>query len=313
MAKLQHISAQTIVGKLNWKSTVRALAAGHKTVQPVLADQLLQSKENSLLSRSAWIDGLGVGVKSVTVMAENAVRNLPTVQGAMLVFDDATGAPRALIDSDVVTYWKTAGDSVYAASLLARPDSRRLLIVGAGVVAESLLRAYCEIFPDINAIKIWNRTSASAERLASKLKSEGFAVEATADLASTASNSDIICTATMATEPILQGDWINSGTHIDLIGAFRPDMREADDQLLQKGRLFVDCRATTIEHIGELMIPLASGAIAPADVLGDLYDLNQCTQGRTDASDITIFKNGGGAHLDLMTANLIIQMASNDN
>lgn len=111
----------------------------------------------------------------------------------------------------------------------------------------------------------------------------------------------------MTHDPILLGDWVRPGTHVDLIGAFKSDMREADDALLKKSRLFVDCRETTLDHIGELMIPLASGAISKTDILGDLYDLASGVPGRVGETDITVFKNGGGAHLDLMTARELLR------
>lgn len=310
MPTLNYISAPDIAGKLSWSDIVDALVLGHKGAKPELGDQFLTRKADTLLSRSAWIDGLGIGVKSVTVMPDNAVRGLPSVHGAMLVFDDQTGQIRAVIDSNIVTYWKTAGDSVYGAKLLARPDSQRLLILGAGVLAESLVRAYCEIFSSLDTIHVWNRTGSRAEALCERLRSEGFPIHAVADLPAVAGQADIMCTATMAVEPILRGEWVAPGTHVDLIGAFRADMREADDLLLQKGRLFVDSRETTLNHIGELMRPIASGAINVSDVLADLYELTAGESGRRSDADITVFKNGGGAHLDLMTANVIIKAAT---
>jgi ornithine cyclodeaminase len=225
----------------------------------------------------------------------------------MLFFDDRTGRLLAVLDSDLVTAWKTAGDSVLGARLLARPDSRRLLILGAGTVAASLVRAYGEIFAGLDEILIWNRTGARAEELARALAAEGYPVRATPDRAEAAAVADIIAAATMSQDPVLEGAWVRPGTHVDLIGAFTPAMREADDQLISAASLFVDCRETTIEHIGELMLPLASGVIRREDVLGDLYNLVAGEAGRRAPEDITVFKNGGGAHLDLMTAGLILE------
>lgn len=307
---LKIVTHKTVAGKLSWADIIKALREGHQLAKAEITDQVLSRDQDTLLSRAAWIDGLGFGVKSVSIMASNASIGLPTVQGAMLVFEDRAGVLEAVIDSDLVTQWKTAGDSALGAKLLARADSQRYLIVGAGVVAENLAHAFHETFPAIKQIEVWNRTHSKAVALAEKLANDGLPASAVDDLPAACGRADIISTATMSKVPILNGNWIGQGTHVDLIGAFRKDMREADDALLQKGRLFVDSVDTTINHIGELMIPLSTGAIARSDVLADLYDLVAGQNGRKSAEEITIFKNGGGAHLDLMTAKRILQAAA---
>jgi len=295
--------------KLTWTLIVEALRAGHRLPRAEISDQFLYRSKDTLLSRAAWIDGLGFGVKSVSVMPENAARKMPTVQGAMLVFEDVYGTPTALIDSDLVTKWKTAADSALGAKLLARPDSATLVVIGAGKVAFNVIHAYREIFPSIKDIAIWNRNPKKAEQLVEELGHLGVATRAHPDLKQAVASADIISCATMAHEPVLKGEWVRPGTHVDLIGAYKSDMREADDKMLQIGRLFVDSRDTTVHHIGELMIPLASGAISETDILGDLYDLVAGAPSRLESQDITVFKNGGGAHLDLMTAKAILQLA----
>ena len=137
-------------------------------------------------------------------------------------------------------------------------------------------------------------------------------IETSDDIALSASTADIISTATMAHEPVLKGKWVKPGTHIDLIGAFTSDMREADDFLMSSGSIFVDSRATTIEHIGELTIPISNGIISKNDIIGDFYDLIPSSKGGRKSNDeITIFKNGGGAHLDLMIAKYLIEISNN--
>lgn len=303
------IDRESIGDRLTWQGIVEALRAGHLMPRAKISDQFLTRSQDAFVSRAAWIDGLGFGVKSFSVIAENTSRGLPSVQGAMLVFEDEGGRIEAIIESDLVTEWKTAGDSVLGAQLLARPDAKSLLIVGAGVVAASLVRAYSAMFPGIERIAIWNRTAEKATQLASLLREHEYPVEAAADLAAACRTADIVSSATMARDPVLRGEWIVQGTHVDLIGAFKSDMREADDLLLQRGRLFVDSRETTIGHIGELAIPIAAGAITERDVLGDLYDLVTGDVGRKTEEEITIYKNGGGAHLDLMTAKHILAVA----
>jgi ornithine cyclodeaminase len=300
MAPVPFVAAEDVEGRLDWLAMVEALAAGHRGPRPALGDVFVARGPDTLLTRAAWIDGLGAAVKAVTVMPGNAARGLASVQGALLVFDDATGTLEAVIDSDLVTRWKTAADSLLGARLLARPDSRRLLILGAGSVAASLVEAYRAGFPGVE-VALWSRTPAAARALADRL-----GATAVPDLPEAVAQADIIATATMATEPILQGAWLRPGQHLDLIGAYRPDMREADDACLTRARIFVDSYETTLSHIGELKDPLARGVISRADVLGDLRALVAGEAGRRIPEEITLFKNGGGAHLDLMTGRAIL-------
>jgi len=295
------LTREAVEPLLDWLDLSDALLAGHRLAVPQVEDVLMARGDDRLLSRAAWIDGMGLGVKSVTITPGNAARGLPSVQGAMLVFDDETGSIEAVIDNALITRWKTAGDSLLGARLLARPDAQHLLIVGAGSVAASLIEAYRAWKPGL-AITLWARRPEAAEALAARYP--GVAVAT--DLAAAVAAADIVSTCTMAKEPVLKGAWLRPGQHLDLIGAYTPQMREADDAAIGAGRLFVDSRATTIHHIGELMIPLANGTITEADVLGDLRDLAAGAPGRRSGDEITIFKNGGGAHLDLMTARVIL-------
>ena len=292
---IPYIKAEHV--KLDWAQIVAALQRGHRQAAPKISDQFLHRGRDTLLSRAAWIDGLGVAVKSVTVFPDST----PSVQGAMLVFNDTSGAVEAVIDSALVTKWKTVADSLLGAQFLARPESKRLLIIGAGTVAEGLAEAYPVLFPGLE-IEVWNRSADKAKALAARAPH----IKAVADLAAAVERADIISTATMAKTPVLNGAWLQAGQHLDLIGAFTADMREADDLALQRSRIFVDSVETTLRHIGELMIPLASGAISQRDILGDLYDLAKGAQGRENEADITLFKNGGGAHLDLMVGREIL-------
>lgn len=299
-AAVPYITAADVEGRLDWLAMTAALAAGHRRALAGIDDSFLRRGVDTLLSRSAWVEGLGVAVKSVTVMPDNPASGRPAVQGALVLFDDRTGAVEAVIDSALVTYWKTAADSLLGARLLARPDSRRLLILGAGALAESLVAAYRAGFPGIQ-IAIWNRTEARARDLAARC-----GAEVATDLAAAVGVADIVATATMSPDPVLSGAWLRDGQHVDLIGAYRADMREADDLALTRSRIFVDSRETTLGHIGELRDPIARGVIAPGDVAGDLYEVVAGTAGRRSSAEITLFKNGGGAHLDLMTARAIL-------
>ncbi len=292
---------------VTWEGSVDALRAGHMRPRAQLGDLFQGPTDRTLLTRAAYIDGLGYGVKAVTVFDQNPRAGLDTVQGAMMFFEPEHGTLRAVIDARIVTELKTAGDSVLGALSLARPDSSRLLIVGGGTLARNLVKAYGASFPQLETILIWTRRPEQAEALAREMAEAGYPVVAVTDLAASAAAADIISTATMAREPVLQGGWIRSGTHVDLIGAYKADMREADDALIAGSRLFVDSRESTLSHIGELAIPLENGLIKAEDVLGDHYDLAQGLIGRLSPEDITVFKNGGGAHMDTMIAAYIAQ------
>ena len=298
----------TVIGpevepRLDWLALTEALIDGHTRPRAELADVFLTRGDDTLLSRAALIDGLGSLVKTATVYPGNPARGLAAVNGAASLFDDTTGQLEALVDFHLLTRWKTAGDSLLAARLLARPSSHRITLVGAGTVARSMAAAYGRLFPAAR-FTVWSRTHANARALADEIGGE-----ATPDLEGAVRNADILCTATIAREPLIRGDWLQPGQHLDLIGAFRADMREVDDTALARARLFVDSRATTIEHIGELKDPIARGVIGPGDIVADYYDIAAGRFARGSDDEITIAKNGGGAHLDLMTARYLLDRA----
>ena len=294
------ISYQDCDPILSWKGLTNAIRLGHELNKAEISDTFLYRRDDTLLSRSAWIDGMGIAIKCATIFPGNKNLKKPAINGAVNLFDDKTGQLSAVIDFHLVTKWKTAGDSILAAKLLARPNSRNILILGAGTVAYSLRQAYGDIFPDAH-FSIWNRTPERAEKFAANFPN----TMTVNDLEKAISNADIISAATMSSEPLINGKWLKPGQHIDLIGAYRSDMREADDTTLKRSKIFVDSFETTIDHIGELKIPIASTAIEREDVLSDFYNIKEFYRSSDD--EITLFKNGGGAHLDLMTAHFILQ------
>lgn len=304
-----HISYDAGVRAMDWSGAVDALRSGHLLPRPQQGDLLLGPRDRTLLNRAAYVEGLGFAVKAETCFTENGRRGLPSIQGSLLYFDANDGALLATIESRLVTEFKTAADSVLGAKLLARPDSRHIVIVGAGQMAYTLAKAYIASFPSLERISVWARRHEQARVLANSLQGFGINAFAEYDLAATLKTADIVSCATMAREPLLLGQWICSGTHIDLVGAFTPEMREADDALILRGRVFVDFFDTTIDRVGELTQPMAAGVIGRDHILGDLYSMLQ--EGheslRTEKDQITVFKNGGGAHLDLMIAAYIFQ------
>ena len=284
---------------LTWAGLLDAFEAGHRLPKPDIKDLFVYRGPDTILDRAAWIDGLGALVKVATVVPGNAQRGLPTINGSVTLYDDKTGILTALVDFHLVTKWKTAGDSLLSARRLARKDAKNFLLVGAGAVSRSMVQAYSSIFPEAR-FTVWNRSRPAAEAM-------GLPVAD--DLETAVKQADVICSATMATAPLIKGDWLQPGQHLDLIGAYKPGMREVDDAAMARARLFVDSRETTIHHIGELIEPLKSGAIPEDHIVADFYDDPALYTRRSD-DEITIAKNGGGAHLDLMTASYIAAMWS---
>ncbi len=284
---------------LDWIELTDTLAVGHTLPKAEIGDTFLYRGADTMLSRSAWIDGLGLAVKTATIFPDNPKAGQPMINGSVSLFSDQDGTISGLIDFHLVTKWKTAGDSLLAARRLARPDSKQILIVGAGTVGRSLIEAFSAGFPDAR-FSIWNRTTSKADELAAEFSH----VTPAPDLETAVGAADIIVSATMSTGPVIKGDWLQPGQHLNMIGAYRPDMREADDTALQRSKIYADSFDTTLDHIGELKIPLETGAITRSDVLADYYDMAAFQTQSND--DITLFKNGGGAHLDLMTSRYIL-------
>ena len=286
----------------DWEALIAALAEGHRMPPALVDDAAAAVGPNTVQARVALVPGLGAATKTFTVRPANPARGLPTVQGVMVLFDADAGAPAALIDSAAVTNRKTVADSLLGARLLARPDARTLAIVGTGSVARALIGGYAAAFPQLAEIRVWGREPAKAAAVAALHPKARPAPS----LAEAVRGADVISAATASPTPLIEGADIDPGAHVDLIGAYRADMREADDTLLRRGRLFVDSRETTIGRIGELVIPMAAGVISAADVQGDLYDLVQGRARRCARDEITVYKNGGGAHLDLMIATALL-------
>ncbi|MFG6498895.1 ornithine cyclodeaminase family protein [Sulfitobacter sp. 1A13191] len=299
MTDIPNISFDAGEALLDWIALTDALATGHDLPKAEIGDTFLYRGKDTLLSRAAWIDGLGMAVKSATIFPGNPDREVPMVNGGVSLFDDETGTLSAIVDFHLVTKWKTAGDSLLAARRLARPDSENILIVGAGTQGRALHAAYSAAFPQAR-FTVWNRTPKNAEAMAAELK-----INVATDLEQAVRAADIVTSATMSTDPLIKGDWLQPGQHVDLIGAYRPDMREVDDTALLRARVFVDSFDTTIGHIGEINIPLEAGTITRDHLVADYYELGAFTRQSDD--EITLFKNGGGAHLDLMTANHILE------
>jgi alanine dehydrogenase len=313
---MQIIDAERVHRILDYPALVDALDAGHREgVDAVERSLLAQPGEHGatdhLLVWPAWQRGRALGVKVVTSFPANpAARGLPTVHAQYLLFDGESGAPRALIDGIALSLRKTAADSALGARYLARTDAATLLMVGAGAQAPHQIMAHLAVRPSIRRVLLWNRTRERAEGLAAHLALPGIAPEVVEDLAGAVSEAGVVCCATGATTPLIRGEWLRPGTHLDLVGGFTPQMREADDEAVRRSRVYVDSRRFTVHDCGDVAGPIASGALTEADIVADLFELARGERpGREHADEITLFKNGGGGHLDLMTARFVADRA----
>jgi ornithine cyclodeaminase/alanine dehydrogenase-like protein (mu-crystallin family) len=264
--------------------------------------------EATLLLMPAWT-GKGannfIGTKVVTVFPENVARGQASVSGTYLLMRGESGEPLAAIDGRVFTLWRTAAASALAARFLAREDAERLLMVGAGALAPYLIRAHASV-RRLRKIAIWNRTRERAERLAAEFSLTGFDASAADDLEHAVRAADIVSCATMSASPLVQGHWLSPGTHLDLVGGFKPTMREADDEALKRAHLYVDTRGGALKEAGDIVDPLKRGVILETDIRGDLFDLCRGrVKGRESGDEITLFKSVGTAIEDFATAMLI--------
>ena len=230
----------------------------------------------------------------------------PAVHASVLAVDRVSGAPLAVIDGEALTLRRTAAASALAARSLARPDARRLLLVGCGRLAGWMARAHAALRPDVQ-VAVWGRRAESSRWLADLLRQEGLAAEAVHDLPQAVAQADIVCCATTSTEPLVQGDWLRPGTHLDLVGGFRPHMREVDDAAVAAARVVVDTYAGALAEAGDLTQPLARGVIARTHIVAELAELLRGERaGRLGPGDITLFKSVGTALEDLAAAECVL-------
>jgi ornithine cyclodeaminase len=282
-------------------------------VQPVRHHHTVERPDGAdatLLLMPAWSDlkatGTSdnghIGIKIVTVSPDNNTIGKPAVMGNYLLLDARTGEPQALIDGQKITVWRTACASALAASYLARENAETHLIVGAGALSVHLAKAHQAVRP-IKRVLLWNRTAANAAKIADQLHSEGIDAQVVEDLDAAQAQADIISCATLSTVPLVKGALLKPGTHVDLVGAFTPAMRESDDEAMSRSRVYVDTRAGATNEAGDIVQALQSGALREDAIIGDLFDLTRdAAKGRQSADEITLFKSVGAALEDLAAA-----------
>ena len=313
---LRVITAADIAAALTYPALVEALKdafRGDITVPLRHHHTVPQPGRGSatLLLMPAWSAGEPaerfLGCKIVTVFPDNAAAAQPSLHGSYLLMSGATGAPLALMDAAALTAWRTAAASALAATYLARQDAAHLVMIGAGALAPHLVRAHAAVRP-IRRVTLWNRTRGRAISVAFGLTVAGIdvAVAEAEDLESAIREADIVCCATLASAPLIRGQWLRPGAHVDLVGGFTPKMREADDEAVKRARIYVDTRAGALKEAGDLVVPLRRKVIAKADIRGDLFELCRGTaKGRTTDKQITLFKSVGTAIEDLAAAILV--------
>src|SRR5882757_4212804 len=241
----------------------------------------LGSADATLLLMPAWTRGPSgrLGVKIVTVFPDNARRSLPSISGQYVLLDGETGAPLALLDGTMLTKRRTACASGLASRYLSRPDAARLLMIGTGALAPQLIRVHSKVRP-IEEVAIWGRRPERAADLARELSESlpralgrAIAVHAAADRQAAVAAADIVSCATLSKMPLVEGDWLREGQHIDLVGAYTPQMRESDDRAVWRARVYVDTRAGALKEGGDIVQPLANGTIDEDDIIADLFEL----------------------------------------
>jgi ornithine cyclodeaminase len=306
---MRFVSDAEVAGALSFPVLIAALEVAHKRPKIEILDGFMGVEAAQYVIRSAVDPGRYMLSKMFTSFPSNlAAGALPAVQAVCVLFDGTDGQPLAAIDGTSITHWRTAADSALGAKLLANPEPETMLVVGAGKMSWWLVQAHRVARPSLTRVLIWNRDQTRASELATRLARDGLRAEVVTDLDAATREADLISTCTRSHTPLIKGANLAPGVHLDLVGGYTPQTREADDEAVRRARVFVDRRETAFHGVGDILQPIASGVMTEADVLGDLYDLaGGAVAGRRSASDITFFKNAGGGHLDLMTCETVFE------
>ncbi|MGB3488426.1 MAG: dehydrogenase [Xanthobacteraceae bacterium] len=306
---MRFVSDAEVAGALSFPVLIAAMEAAHRRAKIEILDGFMGNEAAQYVIRSAVDPGRYMLSKMFTSFPSNlAAGALPAVQAVCVLFDGTDGQPLAAIDGTSITHWRTAADSALGAKLLANPEPETMLVVGAGKMSWWLVQAHRVARPSLARVLIWNRDQTRASELANRLARDGLRAEVVTDLDAATREADLISTCTRSHTPLIKGTSLKPGVHLDLVGGYTPQTREADDEAVRRARVFVDRRETAFHGVGDILQPIASGVMTEADVLGDLYDLaGGAAAGRRSAGDITFFKNAGGGHLDLMTCETVFE------
>ena len=302
---MRHFDAKAIANATPWPALIAALRTAFEQgceVPPRHSHAIGQA--GTALLMPAWRDGGFFGIKTVTIFPRNGAAGLPAVHGIYALFSARTGEPLAVMDGGELTARRTAAASALAADFLARREVRHLLIVGAGRVAALLPEAMCSVRPGLSHITVWNRNPPAAAALAARLCQRGFAASAIGELEGAVRRADMVSCATLSTTALVHGAWLRPGTHLDLIGSFTPQMREADGKCIANGRVFVDTEEA-LDKSGDMLSAIEEGCFGASTLAGTLAQLCRGERsGRLGAGEITVFKSVGTALEDLAAAEL---------
>ncbi|MEX1214469.1 ornithine cyclodeaminase family protein [Saccharospirillum sp.] len=302
---MEVISSEQVAGLLAWPALIERISSAFVdgVEAPPRHHHVMHRKdgEATMLLMPAWqMDGY-VGVKMVNVYPQNAAAGLPAIAGVYLLSNGDNGQPLACIDGSELTRRRTAAASALAARELAHPDSATLVVLGTGKLAPMLIEAHASVRP-IRTVQVWGRNRGKAEALAKQYQ-DRFDTSVVTDLADSVSKADIISCATLSTEPLVKGDWLKPGAHLDLVGAFRPSMRETDSVAMTRGKVFVDTYAGARGEAGDLLQAMDESDFTFADVCAELAEvLRGDKPGREHSDDITVFKSVGASLEDLAAA-----------
>ena len=311
---LTFIGDDQVTASTPWPALIDAIrdAFRHGGESPVRSQHSIPGHDRediTLLQMPARDKEGNFGVKLATAAPSNAAQGLPTLHGVYVLFSGETGAPLAILDAGALTARRTAAASALASQSLSRQDSKTLFVIGTGRVARQLLAAHCAVRP-IEEVRIWGRNAAHAKDAADEAgRATGIPCVCVPDIEMGAAGADIISSATPADSPLLQAAWVAPGTHVDLVGAYKPTMCEADAELIGKAdQVFVDTIEGAKDEAGDLIQAIQAGTFSFDEIAGDMYRMSsQDASLRNDANEITLFKSVGAALQDLAAAQLCVR------
>jgi ornithine cyclodeaminase len=260
--------------------------------------------DTTVLLMPAWHPGKEGGVKIVSINPDNAQFGLPSIQGVYILMDAINGSVKAVIEGKSLTAKRTAATSALASSYLSNENASTLLMIGTGALSFNLIKAHASVRP-IKEVFVWGRSLERAQEVCDRFKNEKFKISTIDSIEEKMTNVDIISCATLSRTPLVLGKNLQAGQHIDLVGAYKTDMREADDEVIKRASVFVDTMQGGLKESGDIVIPLKNGTLKTKDIKGDLYGLcSGSNPGRVAENEITVFKSVGHAIEDLVAATL---------
>ena len=305
------LNAERVAQCLDYEALIEALRSGLAGTGSSPSRMRLETgsadDRKLLLVKPAWDDDVAI-IKLLTLNERNRKTTVPFIQGVIVVFDQATGTPSCIMDARELTCRRTAAASALAADYLAAREAEVLTLIGTGTLAPHMALAHAVNRP-IQRINVFGRSPENAEATVQTIRSANPTINARVaeDLPEAVGEAQIVCAATSSSTPVVRGAWISDGTHIDLVGSYRPDTRESDDAAIGIARVFVDDRAAAMREAGDILIPIEKGVVSRSDVIGDLAELcGGAVQGRISENEVTAFKSVGMALEDLIAAKLVI-------